>query len=71
MALHIMLEPCYPSLCDEPSWVQWLLSNVLTTTIALIMKLFIEMVQALDGTKTLEQFDFELFCFQKIVNKKL
>ncbi len=53
------------------SWVQWLLSNVLTTTITLIMKLFVKMVQALNGTETLDQFDFELLCFHKIFNKKL
>jgi hypothetical protein len=36
------------------SWVQWLLSNVLTTSITLIMKLFVKMVQALNGIETLD-----------------
>jgi hypothetical protein len=53
------------------SWVQWLLSNVLTTSTTLIMKLFVKMVQALNGTETLDQFDFEFLCFQKIFNKTL
>jgi len=53
------------------SWVQWLLFNVLTTSITLLMKLFVKMVQALNGIKTLDQFDFEFLCFQKTINKKL
>lgn len=45
----------------------WLLFNVLTTAMILTIKLqveMVEMVQILDGTKTLAQFDYELL-FQR------
>jgi hypothetical protein len=41
----------------------WLLSNSLTITMTLTIKLqveMVEMVQVLDGKKTLAQFDYEL-----------
>jgi hypothetical protein len=56
------------------SHVPWLLFNGLTITITLIVKLqfeLIEMLQISNGTKVMDQFDLELFLFQRNMREEV
>jgi hypothetical protein len=56
------------------SHVHWLLLNGLTIAITLIIKLqfeMIEMLQVSNGTKVMDQFDLELFLFQRNMREEV